>query len=193
VTRPLDTVLQSTEKRLYGSFSVMLDFPKPRIQAEFDFDKTFYSSIREESTTEIGTMRERRWYTLWIHEHKLTYQYQTPVQRIYLKDVLELLQKSFTEDSNGIWLSLDQYVRTEFNVAIKTYFIEIFDYLERLKGDLLESKHDQQLKSEHIENLQLAMNKFLKTALIHYKDVELLGKGLLIKCRKEKATALMSS
>ena len=193
VTLPLDAVLQSTEERLYGSFSIMLDFPKPKIQANFDFDKTFYSSIREESTTEIGTMRERRWYTLWIHEHKLTYQYQTPVHRIYIKDVLELLQKSFTEDSNGIWLSLDQYVRTEFNVAIKTYFIEIFDYLERLKGDLLESKHDQQLKSEHIENLQLAMNNFLKTALIHYKDVELLGKGLLIKCRKEKTTALMSS
>lgn len=186
VTSPLETVLKTADERVYESFSVTLDFPKPTILTKFDSDRIFNSSIRKESITKIGTMLERRWYTLWSHEHKLKYQYRTHVYRIYTKDVLELLQKTFTDDSNGIWLSLDQYVRTEFNEAIKTYFIDVFDYLERLKGDLLESKHDQELKSERMEKLQIAMQELFNSAVAHHKDVELLGKGLLIRGRKEK-------
>jgi len=186
VTRPLEAVVKTAGERLYESFSLTVDFPKPTILTEFDPDKIFHSSIRKESITKIGTMLERRWYTLWSHEHKLTYQYRAQVYRIYCKDVLELLQRSFTEDSNGIWLSLDQYVRTEFNEAIKTYFSEVFDYLENLKGDLLESKHDQELESQRMANLQMAMGELLKTTVVHRKDVELLGKGLLMRCGKEK-------
>jgi len=186
VTGPLETVLKTAGERLYESFSVTLDFPKPTILTQFDSDKIFRSSIKKESITKIGTLLERRWYTLWSHEHKLNYQYRAHVYRIYTKDVLELLQKSFTQDSNGIWLALDQYVRTDFNEGIKIYFIEVFDYLERLKGDLSESKHDQKLKSERIENLQMAMRTLFKTTVVHRTDVELLGKGLLIRGRKEK-------
>ena len=186
VTNPLETVLKTAGERLYESFSVTLDFPKPTILTQFDSDKIFRSSIKKESITKIGTLLERRWYTLWSHEHKLNYQYRAHVYRIYTKDVLELLQKSFTQDSNGIWLALDQYVRTDFNEGIKIYFIEVFDYLERLKGDLSESKHDQKLKSERIENLQKAMRTLFKTTVVHRTDVELLGKGLLIRGRKEK-------
>lgn len=187
VTRQLEPVLKTAEERLYQSFSVIIGFPKPTIQGDFDFDNLFHSSIREESATKIGTTRERRWYTLWIHEHKLTYEYQEQVYRIYSKDVLEQLQASFTADSNGIWISLDEYVRNEFNETIKAYFIEAFDYLEKLKGDLLEAKHDQGLKSERSENLQRSMGKLLKTVTIHHKDVELLGKGFLMRCRTDKA------
>ena len=186
VTNPLETVLKTAGERLYETFSVTLDFPKPTILTQFDSDKIFRSSIKKESITKIGTLLERRWYTLWSHEHKLNYQYRAHVYRIYTKDVLELLQKSFTQDSNGIWLALDQYVRTDFNEGIKIYFIEVFDYLERLKGDLSESKHDQKLKSERIENLQKAMRTLFKTTVVHRTDVELLGKGLLIRGRKEK-------
>lgn len=186
VTRPLEIVLKTAGERLYESFSVTLDFPKPKILTVLDSDSFFQSSIRKESITKFGTTLERRWYTLWSHEHKLTYQYRAHVYRIYAKDVLDLLEKSFTEDSNGIWLSLDEYVRTDFIGGIKIYFIEIFDYLERVKGNLFESKQDQKLKSEGMEDLQQAMRTLFKGTIAHRNDVELLGKGLLMRGRKEK-------
>ncbi|MBC8016530.1 MAG: dynamin family protein [Sporomusaceae bacterium] len=185
-TKPLESVLKTAGERWYESFSVTLDFPRPTILTVFDSDKLFHSSIKKESVTKVGTMHERRWYTLWSHKHKLTYEYQAQVYRIYTKDVLEQLQKSFTEDSNGIWISLDDYVRNEFNEAIKAYFIEAFDYLEKLKGDLLEAKHDQGLKSGRIEDLQAAMGKLLKRLSAHHKDVELLGRSFLMRCRPDK-------
>lgn len=187
VTRPLESVLETAGDRWHESFSVTIDFPRPTILTVFDSDKLFYSSIRKESVTKIGTLHERKWYTLWSHKHKLTYEYQTQVYRIYTKDVLEQLQKSFTEDSNGIWLMLDDYVRNEFNEAIKAYYIEAFDYLEKRKGDLLEAKHDQGLKSDSIEDLQTAMGKLLKRLTAHHKDVELLGRSFLMRCRMDKA------
>lgn len=186
VTIPLETLLKTVGERFYDSFAVTPNFPKPTIFTEFDSDRIFPSSIKKESITKIGTMLERRWYTLWSHDHELTYQYWTHVYRIYRKDVFALLQKLFIDDSNGIWLSLDHYVRTEFNEAIKTYFMDIFHHLEQLKGDLQIAKQDQELKSEGMENLQIAMLQLLKTSIIHRRDVELLGKGLLIRCNKEK-------
>lgn len=187
VNSRLEPILTTAEERLYESFSVLVDFPKPKVQTVFDLDRKLHSSIREDSITKTGTKRERRWYTLWSREHEITYQYQEQVYRIYTKDVLEQLQKILKTDSNGIWTSLDLYVRTEFTEAINTYFAELFDYLARLKGDLVDSKHDQKLESEHIEKLQMAMSELLRIATAHQKDAQSLGKGFLIKCKVEQA------
>ncbi|MCE5285814.1 MAG: dynamin family protein [Pelosinus sp.] len=186
-TRPLETVLETAGERLFEAFSVKVDFPSPSILISFDPQQIFYNSIKRESVMKMGVMLERKWYTLWSHEHKHKYQYKEQVYRIYTKDVLGILQKVFLDDSDGIWRSLDQYVRTEFNEAMNAYFMAGYGYLERIKGDLLQAKHDQELKGERMAELKQAMHTIFKQAETHRKDVELLGKGFLMRGREKVA------
>lgn len=190
VTGRLEPILKTTEERLYEAFAVLIDFPKPTVKTSLDLDKILHSSLREGSITKTGTKRARKWYTLWSREHEVTYLYREQTYRIYIKDVLEQLQQLLKEDSDGLWASLDKYVQTEFTTAISTYFAEVFDYLERLKEDLIDSKYDQELESERIEHLHTAMKKLLRNAEIHWKDVQSLGKGFLIKSKAEKTASI---
>jgi len=179
VNSRLEKVLKSAEERLHESFAVMIDFPKPKVRSiVVDFDRMRQSSITEDSITKTGTKYERKWYTLWCRKHEISFQYEEQVYRIYTKDVVEQLQQLLEEDSNRIWTSLDKYVRNEFSKAINTYFAEIADYLERFRGDLVDSKRDKELENEHMENLQTAMCELLKRAAVHRKDVQVLGEGL---------------
>mgnify|MGYP002407932980 CR=1 FL=1 len=167
----LEPLLWTAEQRLNESFAVSIEFPKPELKAMIDVEKILASSIEEGSITRTSTKLERKWYTLWIHKHELIYNYEEKVFNITTGDVLKQFQNLLNEDSHGIWASLDEYVRSELTEAINTYFAEVFGYLERLKGDLADSKNDQELATAHIEKLQAAMNRVMKTATFHREDV----------------------
>lgn len=185
IIKALESVLKSVSQRIAAAFAVTLAIPHPKLMVDLDSAGILSAVIKREKVTKVATILERRWYTLWSHEHKRQYQYKVPVYRIYIMDILEIVQKAFTEDSGGIWQSLDKYVQTEFKAAINLFLADGFNYLESIQGDLLESLHNQELKSEHLAELQKAMNTIHKTAIAHCRDVELLGRGLLIKGRKE--------
>jgi hypothetical protein len=78
-------------------------------------------------------------------------------------------------------------VHAEFNDAMKAYFIAGYGYLERIKGDLLQAMHDQELKGERMAELKQEMHSIFKLAETHRKDVELLGKGFLMRGREKVA------
>jgi hypothetical protein len=167
----LHPLLRTAEKRLNESFAVSIEFPRPELKAMIDVEKILASSIEEGSVTRTGTKRERKWYTLWIHKHELVYNYQEKVFKVFTGDVLKQFQQLLKEDSDGVWVSLDEYVRAELTKTINIYFENVFGNLERLKGDLTDSKHDQEMAGEHIEKLQASMHKVMKTATFHREDV----------------------
>lgn len=177
VTSRLETVLKSAEQQLREAFASTLDFPE-LIAFEVNFDKLRQNSIVEGAITKVDTKYERKWYTLWFHEHKVKYQYKEQVHRIYIRDVIMQLQQRLEEDSNGIWSSLDEYVRNKFRTAINVNFAAAADYLQRFKGDLICAQSDKELESKRIENLQSAMNELMKIAAAHRKEVQVLGEGL---------------
>jgi hypothetical protein len=175
----LETVLKSAEVRLNETFSLVMDFPKPGVRSfVVDFARLRKSSVKEDAITKTGTKYERKWYTLWCRDHRINFEYQEQVYRVYTKDIVAQLQELMEKDSDDLWTSLDKYVRNEFSTAINSYFAEIADYLERFRGDLVDSKHDRELESENLENLQVAMSEFLRMAITHRKDVQALAEGL---------------
>ena len=168
VNSRLETVLQTAEQRLNESFSVVMDFPRPDVRAfVVDFDMLRDSSITPDAVTKTGTRYEKKWYTLWCHDHAQEFQYQEQVFRIHANNIVEQLKEIIDRDSNEIWTSLDKYVRNEFSIAIKSYFAEIADYLERFRGDLMDAKNDRELESESLENLQNSMSEILARAIAH--------------------------
>lgn len=174
-TRRLEKLLKTAEQRLNESFSVSIYFPKPKMNAAINVDKIAYSSISKETVTKTNTQYKRKWYTFWTQKHRFTYKYQEKVFRIYTIDVLNQLQSLLKEDSS-VWRSLDRYVQSEIGKSINIYVEEVFGFLERLKGDLLDSKHDQTMESENIERLKIAMDESLKTAISHREQVQALEK-----------------
>lgn len=175
----LENVLKSAGERLHETFSLVMDFPKPGVRSfVVDFDKLRNSSVKEDAITKTGTRYEKKWYTLWCRDHEISYEYQEQVYRLYTKDIVGQLQELMEHDSDDVWTSLDKYVRNEFSTAINSYFAEIADYLERFRGDLLDSKHDRELESETLENLQSTMGQVLKDTIIHRREVLAVIDGL---------------
>lgn len=173
VNNRLAKILQAAEVRLNETFEVSLDFPKPHVQSvAVDFAALRQQAVREDTITKTGTRQERRWYTLWCRQHEATYQYQERVFRIYTMDIAVQLQKLLAEDHRQLREALDKYILHEFSTSIHAYFTEIAAYLERFRGDLLDSKRDQELESGRLEKLQAAMNVLLRMAVAHRKEVQ---------------------
>jgi len=180
VNARLDPALKAAEERLNESFSVTVDFPKPSVGAiEVDFNSLYKSSIKEDEITKTDTRYERKWYTLWCHQHEVIYQYHEHVYRVYTQDVVEQLQGQMQKDSDAIWASLDKYVRNEFKQAIHSYFVETEAYLERFRGDLADAKHDKRLQSERLEILRFSINDILEQAGGQQEEIRTVEENLL--------------
>lgn len=173
-------VLRAAEERLNESFSITVDFPQPSVRAiEVDFNSLYRSSIKEDAITRTDTKYERKWYTLWIREHEVVYQYQEQVYRVFTQDIVHQLQAQMQKDSDALWSSLDKYVRHEFKEAINAYFVDVADYLERFRGDLVDAKLDKKLESERLEILRFTLNEILERTGAYRRKVEHVGETLL--------------
>ncbi|MCX7781684.1 MAG: dynamin family protein [Negativicutes bacterium] len=175
----LEKVLKAAEARLNETFAVTPEFPKPKVRSvAIDFGQLRQSAVCQDTVTKTATRQERRWYTLWCHKHTTTYEYQEQVYRIYTREIANQLQNLLEEDHSKIRAVLDYYVQNEFSQAINKYFTEITNYLERFKGDLLDSKRDQELESSRLEKLQAAMHNLLRIAVNHRRDVQAIEENL---------------
>lgn len=180
VNRRLSKVIKTAEDRLNESFSLTLDFPKPQVKSvNVDFARLRQGAVKEGTVTRTGVKYERRWYTLWCRNHEATYQYEETVYRIYTMEIAKQLQKMLEEDHDQIGAILERYVQEEFGKALNTHFTDIANYLERFRGDLLDSKRDRELETGKLEKLQEAMSDLYKMAVSHRQEVELVAEGRL--------------
>ena len=175
VNSRLDKALKAAERKLSETFSVETDFPKPSVKAiQVDFNSLYQSSIKEDNVVRTNVAYERKWYTLWSRRHKVVYQHREHIYCVYTKDVVEQLQEKVKKDLDTLWITLDNYMRSEFKPAISTYFIETADYLKRISGDLSDAIHDKTLQSEQLENLLFTINSILGRASGHQENLQLM-------------------
>jgi vacuolar-type H+-ATPase subunit H len=179
VNRRLQKILSAAEQRINESFSVSLEFPKPKVRSvAIDFAHLRQGVVREDTVSKTATRQERKWYTLWCRKHDVAYQYEEQVYRIYTREIAGQLQSLLEDDHHKVRTALDGYVQNEFSKAIHTYFMEMANYLERFKGDLIDSKHDQELESGRLEKLQIAMDELHRLTFRHWNDVRAAGTEL---------------
>lgn len=179
IEKQLGTILQTAQERLNEAFSVSLEFPKPQINSiNFDFERLQDHAIKEKSITETGTKYERRWYTLYLVKHAVEYSYEAKVYDVYTKEVGIQLRKSITEIQNNLLSSINTYINTELNNTVETYFGNLTSYLERFRGDLLDSVQDKKMEGEHLDKLQKAMSSLREVAEVHRQDVESIEVGI---------------
>jgi translation initiation factor 2B subunit (eIF-2B alpha/beta/delta family) len=179
INRRLEKVLKAAAERLQETFPVALDFPKPRVRSvRVDFYELRQGAVQEDTVVKTATREERRWYTLWCRKHETSYQYREQVYRVYTLDIAKRLQQLLEEDHKQLRDMLDRFVQDEFSKAINIYFADIADYLERFRGDLVDSKRDQELEGDKLERLQAAMKTLYATAMAHGKNVQAVEAGL---------------
>ncbi|MDF2499873.1 MAG: vimentin [Anaerosporomusa subterranea] len=172
VNRRLQKILSAAEQRLNDSFSVSLEFPKPKVRpVAIDFAELRQGVVKEDTVSKTATRQERKWYTLWCRKHDVAYQYEEQIYRIYTREIAGQLQALLEDDHRRVRTALDSYVQNEFSKAIHTYFMEMANYLERFKGDLIDSKHDQELEGDRLAKLQTAMEELHRLTFRHRNDV----------------------
>lgn len=179
VNRRLAKVLKAAEERLQESFALTPEFPKPRVRSvKVDFSRLRQGAVQEGTITKTGIKYERRWYTLWCRRHEATYQYQDKVYRVQTMEIAQQLQRLLADDHSQIKTALEKYIQEEFGKSLNSHFTEVADYLERFRGDLMDSKRDRELETGKLEQLQEAMGLLYKLAVGHRQEVEAVAEEL---------------
>ncbi|MDF0728678.1 dynamin family protein [Cytobacillus sp. S13-E01] len=179
IEEKISPVLNQASERMDEAFNLKLSFPKPSIGTfKIDFDEMEKSSIRKDSEQRTGTRTKRKWYTLFLYEHKESYKYYEDVYKVDTRSIKKQFLEKLTYRNKGLQEEIKQYVNEELRSQVDLYFEGLMSYLERFRGDLLDALKNQQLKEDELVALVDAMKAARQDATEHIKDCEPLKIGI---------------
>ncbi len=179
VHQELAPTLEAAKERLQEDFQVKIEFPQPDLKLNsIDFDQMINAQIKRTTEQRTGVNYVRRWYTLWLVKHAETYTYD---QDVYLVDTRKIgrdLQKRLKDQQKELENLVRQFIDGEVRSTVDEYFSRLEDYLERFRGDMLDSIRDQQLGAERLGKLEELLRDSIAQMELYQNDIVAAKEGL---------------
>src|SRR5690606_29191409 len=170
--RRLGPILEAAEQRLNEAFAVEMTFPKLRLKRiPVSFDKIAERYVRKKTERLSGEYYERRWYTLGLVKHRVRYSYEVDVYRVNTKRFGDRIARELEQRQQEVQKHLLRYVQDEISAEIESLFDGVSAYLERFRGDLLDSIADRRQEEEQLATFVEELEKALSKATQHLKEV----------------------
>lgn len=168
----LGPILEAAENRLNEAFAVNLEFPRPTLKKiPISFDEIAANFVEVEQEERTGYHTKRKWYTLWLYRHQEPYTYTEDVYKVHTKEIGRQIARRLEERQKELQEHLLHYVQNEIHADIEQLFADVAVYLERFRGDLLDSIIDRRLEEKQLAILADNMDKTLSKASRHSRDV----------------------
>ena len=156
-----------------------IEFPQPDLRLNsINFDRMINAQIKRTTEQRTGVDYVRRWYTLWLVKHAKTYTYN---QDVYLVDTRKIgrdLQKRLEVQQKELEKRVRQFIDGEVRSTVEEYFSQLEDYLERFRGDMLDSIKDQQLGAERLGKLEELLRDSIAQMELYQNDIVAAKEGL---------------
>jgi hypothetical protein len=155
-------IIEQAQRRLSKQFDVTLELPEmfDEINLE-DVSLDIQAKSRSREYTEYQTVRERRWYTLWLYEHTK----QVPVSRterffvVSVDEVNQNVEESIEGAVTKVKQQVFKYLEHDFQMEIDRYFLELDQLLKGYEESLQESINFNKQNAEKQAERKAALDK----------------------------------
>ena len=155
-------IIEQAQRRLSKQFDVTLELPEmfDEINLE-DVSLDIQAKSRSREYTEYQTVRERRWYTLWLYEHTK----QVPVSRterffvVSVDEVNQNVEESIEGAVTKVKQQVFKYLEQDFQMEMDRYFLELDQLLKGYEESLQESINFNKQNAEKQAERKAALDK----------------------------------
>ncbi|WP_135550895.1 dynamin family protein [Paenibacillus cymbidii] len=185
----VSAVLEHAAQTLNDAFDLKISFKQKTITPiKVEFDQITNNSIEEKNVEKTKTRYERKWYTLWLREHEVSYTVYEDEFHIDTKKIGADVLKELNTSQKKLQKDLEKYVSQELGSNLTAYFDELKLYLDKFRGNLLDGVKDKQEKEETLGKLSAALKTFLDVASVHQQDLDFVGEALMQEIRKKEGS-----
>jgi len=155
-------IIEQAQRRLSKQFNVTLELPEMfnEINLE-DVSLGIQAKSRSREYTEYKTVKERRWYSLWLYEHKK----QVPVSRteqffiVSVDEVNKNVEESIETAVTTVKQQVFKYLEQDFQAEIDSYFLELDQFLKGYEELLQRSINGHKQDAEKQAERKAALDK----------------------------------
>lgn len=172
VAQKMAPTLKKAELRMKNSFGITVKFPQPNVKGiKIDMSKINSGDIKEDTRTVSYTRYERRVYTLFLIKHSVESSYNENYFEVNTREIQKKTLDQLKVEQTLLEKRLNSWIKQELDEKITEYFAALADYLEKFRGDLLDTQNYRRLETEQLGKLREAMGNLLARASEHQKDV----------------------
>ncbi|NET55278.1 MAG: dynamin family protein [Symploca sp. SIO2E6] len=168
--RETEPIIKEAQKRLNKAFNINLSFQPLKISSdEMSFVKPRRGSVETKTRywketeyyTDYETRIERRFYTLWLWEHKKT----VPVRKsreltkskdyyeVSKSDIVARFKESIKANVKQVEQRIKEYIQEDFQHQVDAFFQNLDDYLGSYRDNLKQAQENQKLDGEKKQQL----------------------------------------
>lgn len=155
-------IIEQAQRRLSKQFNVTLELPEmfDNFYLE-DVSLDIQAKSRSREYTEYKTVKERRWYTLWLYEHKK----QVPVSRterffiVSVNEVNKTVEESIEAAVTRVKQQVFNYLEEDFQAVLDKSFTELDQFLKGYEESLQESINMNKQDAEKQAERKAALDK----------------------------------
>lgn len=156
-------IIEQAQRRLSKQFNVTLELPEMfnELYLEEDVSLDIQAKSRSRDYTEYKTVKERRWYTLWLYEHKK----QVPVSRterffiVSIDEVNKNVEESIEAAVTKVKQQVFEYLEEDFQTVLDNSFSELDHFLKGYEESLQESINMNKQDAEKQAERKAALDK----------------------------------
>ncbi len=155
-------IIEQAQRRLSKQFNVTLELPE--MFDDFypeDVSLDIQAKSRSREYTEYKTVKERRWYTLWLYEHTK----QVPVSRterffvVSVDEVNKNVEESIEAAVTKVKQQVFDYLEEDFQAMLDKSFAELDQFLKGYEESLHESINFNKQNAEKKAERKAALDK----------------------------------
>lgn len=168
----VSNILEHAADILNEFFDLNLSFENHKIKPiKVDFDQLSSKFTEEKTVEKTRTRYERKWYTLWLKEHAVSYKVSEQEYHVDTREIGKQAVKELKKAHQQLHNDLNSYVTKELGDNVKSYFDGLKQYLDKYRGNILDGLSDKQADEELLGKLLAAMEQYLSVAENHIEDV----------------------
>ncbi|WP_339832819.1 dynamin family protein [Paenibacillus sp. FSL R7-0272] len=168
----VSNILEHAADILNEFFDLNLSFESHKIKPiKVDFDQLGNKFMEEKTVEKTRISYERKWYTLWLKEHAVSYKVSEQEYHVDTKEIGKQAVKELKKAHQQLHNDLNSYVTKELGDNVKLYFDGLKQYLDKYRGNILDGLSDKQAGEEVLGKLLVAMEQYLSVAENHIEDV----------------------
>jgi hypothetical protein len=164
------SVITQAQRRLEKQFNVVLNLPEilDNLLIEEEFNPDIQAQYRSREYTDYKTVKERRWYTLWLweHERKVPFSKTEHFYIVSIEEISNTVDKSIATAIETVKHQVFTYLEEEFQSELNSYFDELDQFLksyeESLQASIVIGKQSAEKQAERKAALDKISNDSAK-------------------------------
>jgi len=155
-------IIEQAQRRLSKQFNVTLELPDMFDDLHLEnVSLDIQAKSRSREYTEYKTVKERRWYSLWLYEHKK----QVPVSRterffiVSVDEVNKTVEESIEAAVTKVKQQMFNYLEEDFQAVLDKSFSELDQFLKGYEESLQESINMNKQNAANQAEYKAALDK----------------------------------